>query len=156
MIINKYFFLNFFYLKYKLYSGFFTLKVLSYNFNYLNILKNFLNKFYCNFFYIKKNIFKKYFFKESISSHNGFFYFIFYYNLQNFYINFLNILKNNKNLLINNFVFNSHFIKKIFFKNFVNLKCKLDVYFLLINLIKNYINFLKEKFLFIYKLKFNF
>ncbi|WP_259289099.1 hypothetical protein [Candidatus Nasuia deltocephalinicola] len=77
----KNYILNCFYLKLKFYSGFFFLKLLNYNNNYINYLKkNYYNKENFNIFLFKKCVFNKFFFNINFFFLKGSFFYFFYFN----------------------------------------------------------------------------
>ncbi len=121
---------NYFYFKFKFYSGFFFLKLLNYNNNYLNYLKKiYYNNENFNIFLFKKSIFNKFFLKINLLFLKGnFFYF--------FYFNYLKVFKDeiflkNDNFLIKFFTFNNFFFWFFILKLFSNFNNKITsfIYF---------------------------
>ncbi len=119
----KNYILNCFYLKLKLYSGFFFLKLLNYNNNYINNLKKiYYNNENFNIFLFKKCVFNKFFLNSNFFFLKGAFFYFFYFN-------YLKISKNkiflkNSNFLLKFFIFNKFFFWFFILKSFSNFNTK--------------------------------
>lgn len=153
IINNNIFFLNYFYLNYKIYSGFLIFTLINNNSNYFSEIKKYYsgNKFFI--FNVNNKILKKFFLNFNFLKMKNSIYTIFYYNFFLLFKKSFTFIKNN-NFILKYLIFNKFFFQILFLKTIFNINFRKDIlnsFFFFLN--NFFLNFFKKIKLFL-KIKF--